>query len=168
MKSQRPKNFFCQKAVLSEFLPFPKVFRLATKLQVQFQMWSTVPWEQMLCWLGVKFHKAAQTSVQGKVQFKQTHHHFTIPNCLFLSGSQFVVFLNFAALGFCLSRGAISSHEWLKVTCAWKWHWVSSKNHWIVFVNQWRWTISFSSFLHSQCSQENHAKMKKRLIVHFC
>ena len=54
--------------------------------------------------------------------------------------------------GFCLSRGAISSHEWPKVTSGWKWHRVRSKNHWIVFINQWRWTMSFSSFLHSHCS----------------
>ena len=46
--------------------------------------------------------------------------------------------------GFCLSRGAISSHEWPKVTSGWKWHRVRSKNHWIVLTNQWRWTMSFS------------------------
>ena len=54
--------------------------------------------------------------------------------------------------GFWLSWGVISSQEWLKVTSGWKWHWVRSKNHWIVFINQWRWTMSFSSFLHSHCS----------------
>ena len=46
--------------------------------------------------------------------------------------------------GFCLSRGAISSQEWPKVTSGWKWHRVWSKNHWIVFTNQWRWTMIFS------------------------
>ena len=38
--------------------------------------------------------------------------------------------------GFCLSRGAISSHEWPKVTSGWKWHRVRGKNHWIVLTNQ--------------------------------
>ena len=44
---------------------------------------------------------------------------------------------------FVFSRGAISSHEWPKVTSGWKWHQVWSKNHLIVFTNQWRWTWVF-------------------------
>ena len=44
----------------------------------------------------------------------------------------------------CLSRSAISSHKWPKVTTSCKWLWVRSKNHWIIFVNQWRWTMSIS------------------------
>ena len=45
---------------------------------------------------------------------------------------------------FRLSRAAISSHEWPKVTSGWKWHRMSNKNHWFVLTNQWRWTMSFS------------------------
>ena len=52
-------------------------------------------------------------------------------------------------------------------TSGWKWHWVRSKNHWIVFINQWRWTMSFSSFLHSHCSYENRAKIKKKAFLNF-
>ena len=44
----------------------------------------------------------------------------------------------------CFSWGAISRREWRKVTSGWKWHRVRGKNHWIVFTNQWRWTMCFS------------------------
>ena len=64
--------------------------------------------------------------------------------------------------GFCLSWGAISSHKWPNVTSGWNWHWVSIKNHWIVFTNQWRWRMSFSKCAKLHCRLENHTKIRRK------
>ena len=47
---------------------------------------------------------------------------------------------------FCCSQGAISSHEWLKITGSCKWHQVRNKHNWIVLTNKRMLILRFSKF----------------------